>query len=301
MIRKLFFASQSIYFLYLSIILFFFISMNCNAQCGGNDNSLTLCSSDLTNISSQTTDLNLLLGAHTAGGTWTDDDNSGGFEVTTGILNAQRIFVSGRYHYTYTVDGVVGCTDNNATIEVVIGGYTGIPGPNNSICSSDSSYSLFQVFQGTPVLAPQSGGIWNDNDNSGGLNPSSGILNASVPVTGQNYSYSYSIPAIGSCAAVSSQISVSIYRSPEPGSASNMQLCSNQLSAYTNLDLVSRLAGEDAGGTWTEFGTSELSDPTDSFINIQNIYNTNGPGNYRFTYTVRPPKDDRVCTNQSAE
>ena len=300
MIRKLFFSSQLIFSIYLSIILFFFISTNINAQCAGNDNSLTVCSSDLTNVSSQTIDLNLLLGTHTAGGIWTDDDNSGGFDTDTGILNAQRIFVSGRYHYTYTVDGIVGCTDNNAVIEVIIGGYTGIAGPNNSICSSDHSYSLFQVFQGTPVLAPQSGGIWNDDDNSGGLNPSSGILNASVPVPGQTYSYTYSIPAIGSCAAVSSQISVSIYRSPEPGSVSNMQLCSNQLGAYTNLDLTTRLAGEDAGGTWKEFGTSELSDPTDSFINIQNIFDTKGPGNYQFIYTVKPPKDDRVCTNQSS-
>src|SRR6187431_3502957 len=105
MIRKLFFSSQLIYSFYLSIILFFSISTNIYAQCAGNDNSLTLCSSDITNVSSQTIDLNLLLGVHTTGGTWSDDNDSGGFNTTTGVLNAQRVYKSGIYHYTYTVDG----------------------------------------------------------------------------------------------------------------------------------------------------------------------------------------------------
>jgi trimeric autotransporter adhesin len=300
MIRNLFFSSQLIYPIYLSIFFLFFCSIDGNAQCAGNDNSLTLCSSDITNPSNKSIDLNLLLGAHTTGGTWTDDNNSGGLDTNTGVLNAQQIFVSGMYHYTYTVNGDPSCTDNNAVIEVIIGGYTGIPGPNNSICSSDHSYSLFQVFQGIPVLAPQSGGTWNDDNNSGGLSPNSGILDASVPIPGRSYFYTYTIPAIGTCTAVSAQISVSIYRSPESGTPSSISLCSNQVSTYTNVDLYDQLSGEDAGGVWTESGTSELTDPTDSFIDIQNIYNTHGAGVYRFTYTVRPPKDDRVCTIEDA-
>nr|WP_315252042.1 gliding motility-associated C-terminal domain-containing protein [uncultured Flavobacterium sp.] len=283
---------------YLTAMLFFVFSIDMNAQCAGNDNSLTVC--DITNINNQTIDLNLLLGTHTAGGTWSDDDDSGAFNTIAGILNTHKIYVAGIYHYTYTVDGIAGCTDNNAVIEVIIGGYAGVPGPNNSICSSDRSYSLFQVFQGTPILAPQSGGLWNDDNGSGGLNSSSGILNASIPVPGNNYAYTYTIGAVGNCPAVSSQISVSIYRSPEPGTASNLQLCSNQLGAYTNVNLYNQLSGEDAGGTWSEAGTSELTDATDSTINIQNIYNISGPGYYSFTYTVKPPKDDRVCSNQSS-
>jgi hypothetical protein len=47
------------------------------------------------------------------------------------------------------------------------------------------------------------------------------------------------------------------------------------------------LTGEDAGGLWKE-NTDELdnNDDTDSIIDIQNIYNTRGPGLYRFTYTL---------------
>lgn len=271
-----------------------------NAQCAGNNNTLTLCSSDITNVSSQTIDLNALLGTHITGGTWSDDNNSGGLNIATGILNAQKVFESGIYHYTYTVDGVVGCTNNTATIEVTIGGYAGIAGPNNSICSSSHSYSLFQVFQGTPVLAPQSGGTWEGLDYTGGLNTATGDLNASVPPPYNTYSYKYTINAIGSCPQESSQVSVSIYRTPNPGIPTNLQLCSNQLGSYTNIDLYNQLSGEDAGGTWTESGTSELNNTTDSTINIQNIFNTKGPGYYSFTYTVKPPKDDRVCSNQSA-
>ncbi|PJJ08004.1 gliding motility-associated-like protein [Flavobacterium sp. 1] len=300
MVRKLSFSSKFALPACLIVLFFSVFSTDMYAQCAGNNNSLTLCSSDITNISSQTIDLNVLLGSHTAGGTWSDDDNSGGLNLATGILNAQKVFESGVYHYTYTVNGVVGCITNTAMIEVTIGGYAGIPGPNNSICSSDHSYSLFQVFKGAPVLAPQSGGTWEGLDYTGGLNTVTGDLNASVPLPYNTYSYKYTINAIGSCPKVSSQIAVSIYRTPEPGTPSNLQLCSNQLSAYTNINLYNQLSGEDIGGTWSESGTSELSNSTDSTIDIQNIFNTKGPGYYSFTYTVKPPKDDRVCSDQSA-
>lgn len=296
--RNLLFSPKFKFTSYLSFLLFFIFSTAANAQCAGEDNVLSVC--DIATVSSQNIDLNLsLLGIPTIGGTWHDEDNSGGLDPITGILNAQKVYKSGVYHYTYIVDGIVGCTDNNAVIEVTIGGYAGVPGPSNSICSSDNSYSLFQVFQGIPVLAPQSGGIWNDDDNSKGLNPVTGILNAAIPVPGQAYSYTYTIPKIGSCPAVSKQISVSIYRSPEPGFGSNLSLCSNQLGAYKNVDLLNQLSGEDSGGVWTEGRSNEITYSTDSTIDIQNIYNTKGPGNYPFTYTVLPPKNDRVCTNKS--
>jgi len=299
MVRKLFFFSKFTLPTYL-IICFFAFSTHINAQCAGNDKSFSVC--DIANASSQSIDLNTYLDpTHTIGGTWTDDNNSGGLNTATGVLNAQKVYQSGKYRYTYTVNGVLGCIDNTATIEVTIGGYAGIPGPNNSICSSDRSYSLFQVFKGAPVLAPQSGGTWKALDFAGGLNTATGDLDAAIPPPYNTYSYEYTINAIGSCPKISSQVSVSIYRSPEPGTPSNLSVCSNQVGAYTNLNLNnSLLSGEDAGGTWTESGTSEISNSTDSTINVQNIYNTKGAGYYYFTYTVYPPKDDRVCRERSS-
>ncbi len=303
MVRRLFLSSKFTLPAYLIIILFFAFSIDMNAQCAGSDNQFTLCSSDITNISSQTIDLNARLGIHTAGGIWSDDDNSGGLNIATGILNAQKVYKSGIYHFTYTINGVVGCTTNKATITVTIGGYAGVPAPNASICSSENSYNLFHVFQGVPNLSPQVGGTWHDDDNSGGLNTTTGILNASVPNPDDTYAYTYTIPAIDKCLAVSSQIFVSIYRSPKPGTPRNLQLCSDELSSNTNtnFDLYKQLSSQDSGGTWSEWTTSELNDtdPTDSTIDIQNIYNTNGPGTYRFTYTVI--SNNSVCSAQSSD
>lgn len=298
MVRKLLSLPKFTLSFYTTIILLLVFSSDIQAQCAGTDASQTVC--DISNSSSQSIDLNLLLGSHSTGGTWTDDDDSDGLNTTTGVLNAQLIKRSGVYHYTYTVDGIAGCTDNSATITIIIGGYSGVPAPNASICSTETSYNLFQVFYGTPILSPQIGGTWHDDDNSGGLNTSSGALNASIPTPDDTYAYTYTIPAIDVCPAVSSQVFVSIYRSPEPGTPTNISLCSNQInSTHTNLDLNNQLSMEDPGGVWTESSsTTEISNPTDHTIDIQNIYNTRGPGTYRFTYTVT--SNNTVCTNQSS-
>jgi len=296
MVPKLRFPTLFKFYTFLIFFIFLLCSIDANAQCAGNDNvMLTVC--DIPNVSSQTINLFAQLGGTpTAGGTWKDDDKSGGLDKTTGILNAQQIKKWGIYHYTYTVTGVSGCVDNTAVVTVTIGGYTGVPAPNSSICSTDTGYNLFQVFNGN-FLAPQIGGTWTDNDGSGGLNDN--ILNASVPIPDDTYSYTYTIPAIGSCIAPPpSTVFVSIYRSPEPGTPSDLQLCSNQLASYTNFNLNNQLSGQDADGTWTESGTTELSNDTDTFVDIQNIYNTKGPGTYSFTYTVI--SNNTVCSDQSA-
>lgn len=298
MVPKLRFPTHFTFYSFLILFILFFCSIDMNAQCAGNDNvMLTVC--DITNPASQTINLYAELGGTpTSGGTWKDDDKSGGLDKTTGVLNAQQIKKGGIYHYTYTVTGVSGCADNTAIITVTIGGYTGVPAPNTSICSSETTYNLFHVFNGN-FLAPQIGGTWSDDDGSGGLSPTTGVLNASIPVPDDTYSYTYTIGQIGSCPPPApSKIFVSIYRSPEPGTPSNLQLCSNQLSAYTNLNLNNQITGEDIDGIWTESGTSEISDDNDSTIDIQNIYNTKGPGTYRFTYTVT--SNNTVCVNQSS-
>ncbi|MBW4361778.1 gliding motility-associated C-terminal domain-containing protein [Flavobacterium taihuense] len=298
MVPKLLFSDHFKLVTYLSFCILFFYSIDINAQCAGDDGIKDVC--NIPDPSSSVVDLfSALGGSPLTGGTWNDDNNSGGLDLNTGVLNVQKIKKSGIYKYTYTVPGITGCGDNTAVVTVTVGGYTGVPAPNASICSSETAYNLFQVFEGLPNLSPQIGGLWHDNDNSGGLNPNAGTLNASVPTPNDTYSYNYSIDAIGSCPAPPPvQIFVSIYRAPEPGKASNLLLCSNQLGGYTNFDLNSQLAGADPGGTWSESGTSEISSSLDSNIDIQNIYNTKGPGAYRFTYTVI--SNNTVCINESS-
>jgi gliding motility-associated-like protein len=299
MVPKLLFSPQFTLYTYFSVFMLFCCSIDVNAQClgiaGNDDNSLNVC--DIANVSSTTIDLNAQLGVHTVGGTWKDDDKSGGLNITTGILNAQLIKKSGVYKYTYTVSDGLGCTDT-AVITVTIGGYTGVPAPNASICNARMAYNLFEAFNGN-FLAPQSGGTWVGNTSSLGLTKNT--LDASKLNYDITYEYTYSIPAIGSCIAPpDAKIFVTIYRSPEPGIPDSLELCSNELSAYTNFNLNDQLTGEDTGGVWTETVTDEIdnNDDTDSTIDIQNIYNTNGPGIYHFIYTVL--SDNNVCFDETS-
>jgi gliding motility-associated-like protein len=296
---KLLIPTQSTLYTYLSVFLFFFCSITVNAQCAGNDKTLPdICT--ITAPSNTNIDLfSQLGGSPVAGGTWKDVDKSGGLNKITGFLNAQLIQKFGTYHYTYTVAGVSGCAVNNATITVTIGGYTGVPTvPSNTICNLEVAYNLFNDFDG--ILAPHIGGTWVGNTSNLGL--TNNFLDASKLTPGNMYEYTYTIPAIGTCAAPPPvKLFEKIVRSPLPGEPKKLELCSNELSDKTNYNLNDLLIGEDIGGIWTEELTDEIdaSDDTDSTIDIQNIYNTKGPGTYSFTYTVKS-EHITVCDNRSS-
>lgn len=298
MVRKLSTPKYLTFYAFLCFFILFFSSINVNAQCAGNDITLPdVC--DILNPSNTVINLfGQLGGSPVSGGTWKDDDKSGGLDKISGFLNVQQIKKSGTYHYTYTVTGVSGCVDNNAVVTITIGGYTGVPGPNASICNARNAYNLFEAFNGN-FLAPQSGGTWVGNTSIVGLNKNT--LDATSLNYDTTYEYTYSIPAIGSCVAPpDAKVFVTIYRAPQPGVPSDLKLCSNELSTYTNFNLNDQLSGEDIGGVWTETATNEIdnNDDTDSTIDIENIYNTKGPGAYRFTYTVI--SDNNVCDDRTS-
>ena len=279
------------------LLIFLLLPAKSFAQCAGLDSSTPHDVCDIPNPTSQNISLFALLGGSPiAGGTWSDDDNSGGLDTTTGILNAQVIPVNGKYHYTYTVLGVNGCTDNSATVEVIIGGYSGIA-EKALACSDDQTFNLFQIFNGSNFLSPQSGGNWyNDTDGM----PVASVINAGTLEIGKTSQFTYSIPAIGSCPAVSSTGFVTVYRSPEPGTPSKLVLCEDSdFSIYSNLDLNEMVAGEDPGGTWIDNnGTGQITFVKDHNINLQYIFNNYGLGTYTFTYTVLPTSP--VCDKETA-
>ncbi|WP_413998243.1 gliding motility-associated C-terminal domain-containing protein [Flavobacterium sp. W1B] len=290
MSKKILFFSKSGVFHFILVLFFSLLATKSKAQCAGQDNSIEVC--DIINPSSKSVDLSALLGAHTLGGIWNDDNLSGGLNKTTGILNAQLIRKSGTYTYTYSLNNVSGCTDS-AIITVIIGGYAGVAAPNASVCSDDANFNLFQVFSGNSP-SPQINGTWIDNDGTNALTDN--FFNASIAGPG-NYSFTYILPAIGTCSPQSSTINVSVFLASESGNPTDLKLCSDGLAAYTNFNLNELLTGEDDDGTWKEFGTSEITGPTDNHINIQNIYNSGGAGKYRFAYTVL--SKNAICTDKT--
>lgn len=282
------------YILTSFFLLLFFLPTKSLGQCAGNDADFEVC--NIPDSSSQAIALFPLLGvAATPGGIWTDDYLSGGLNVATGILNAQKVSKSGIYKYTYTVSGVSGCVDTSATVTVVIGGYSGVTSPSASACSDDTSFNLFQVFNGS-YLSPQSNGSWYNNTTN---TPVNSVISAKTLGLG-TFQFTYSIPAIGTCPAVSSTAFVSVFRAAEPGSLSLLLLCdSDDLSPYSNLDLNDQLVGEDAGGTWTDDnGTGEITFLNDHFVDVKKIKDTYGAGAYTFTYTVLP--NNPICDKKSA-
>ena len=290
MIKKYF------YLINFSFLFFsFFFSTGSLAQCAGLDPVSPFEVCDIPAVSSESISLFSLLGGNpVVGGTWSDDYNSGGLDTATGILNAQLIPVSGKYHYTYTVEGVIGCTDNSATVEVIIGGYSGVA-EKALACSDDHAFNLFQIFDGS-YLSPQSNGSWFNNSMG---TPVGNIIDAETLGIG-TFQFTYSIPAIGNCPAVSSSGLVTVYRSPEPGTPSKLILCEDSdFSIYSNYDLNNLLGGEDPGGKWNDNnGTGQITFIKDHNVDIQYLFNNYGIGNYTFTYTVLPTSP--VCDTESA-
>ncbi|WP_339656002.1 hypothetical protein, partial [uncultured Salegentibacter sp.] len=270
-------------FLLLSIFLSTSFFLDLNAQCAGEDGTLDHCDKE----TNRYIDLfSALAGTPQADGTWSDDNNSGGLNTTTGELDTYFINIGGTFSYTYTVDGVSGCTDNQATVTVTLGSFPGRDNANGVACSDDSSVNLFQFTGSSP--SPTLDGTWDSsNAPAGSLNGN--IFNASSAGEGI-YEFVYTVPVQGNCSSSSSIVNLEVIRAPESGSYVQPVFCeTDDLSAFTNFDLREVLTDEDSGGTWTENSiTDEISGPTDSVINVENIRDTFGPGIYTYTYRVNP-------------
>jgi gliding motility-associated-like protein len=282
---------------FLRVILFFvflsFFPSTTFAQCAGDDGEVPpIC--NVADVSNQTIDLfSFLNGLPLTGGEWTDDNGSGGLDATTGILNAHLIRRSGSFYYTYTVEGFGLCPDNSATVKVTIGGYSGVSSPNVSVCSAIETFNLFSAFDGE-YLAPHYNGQWHNDTTNQNIGPNLAVKNLRG-----TFQFTYTMPAIGTCSAMSSTAKVTVIRAPEPGTANRVSLCgSDGLAAYTDYDLFNSLSGEDAGGVWRDnSNTGELSTVGDHNIDIQKIFNRLGAGDYFFTYTVA--STNPICSDES--
>lgn len=220
-------------FIKCSILFLLFLSSNSYSQCAGADSSLTIC--DIQNPVHKNINLfSLLGGTPTAGGVWVDNSKPLEESIFDGMLDAQTLRESGIYTFTYVQDPSV-CTDNEATVTVKIGPYTGVPSPSISICNDVESFNLFAAFDGTK-LAPLQNGFWTANTTA--LSLSGNTVNPKALGQG-TYSYTYTIPALENCPAQSASVTLSVFRKPISGESLDLRICStDNMSAYTNLNLM---------------------------------------------------------------
>lgn len=279
------------------VTIFIFLALiptKLSAQCAGTDAQLNLCT--ISDPANQSISLfSLLGGSPVPGGRWTADRTSRGLDEVTGMLNAQLISSGGRYVYTYTAPNTAGCTNNTAKVTLTIGAYAGVPAPYATVCSDEGTFNLFTAFNGT-VMAPHTNGTWTD---SAGEPLENGPI-ISIQGIGGIFQYTYTVPPVIACspASPSSTVIITVVKAPEEGTPTDLLLCADtDLSQYTNLDLNSRLSGQDRGGEWSGPG---LTSTSDHFINLQELYDARGPGEYSYQYKVFAEPNDKVCPNKTA-
>jgi gliding motility-associated-like protein len=280
---------------FLHFVLFFiFLSLlpsQIYAQCAGTDGSKVIC--DIDNpIYDSISLFSLLGGTPTPGGTWSDDSGSKGLNITTGVLNGHLIRNGGTYQYTYTAPAVAGCTVKTSKVLITIGAFSGNPSPYATKCSDERTFNLFSAFNST-VMGPHLNGTWRNT-------LTGDIVSSTISISAMrgNYQFTYTVPPVLACSAVpmSSTIILSVFRAPESGIAADLTLCgTTDLAPYTDLDLDTRLTGADPGGRWRGLGITSASDHN---INLQELFDTYGAGEYTYSYTVS--SDDGPCPDATS-
>ena len=282
------------------------------AQCAGTGTVVTICNKEI-DPSLQAFNLFDALTGETAGGSWIAESNfdSDALDETTGLLNLWGINRFGPHSFTYMNPA---CDTSTATVIINLGGYPGEsnqnPGTNN-VCQilkadddDDSNIIDLFIFIDTvnDLIGPDIEGVWSESAGNMAL----GVLTdeffdfENVPIG--TYTFTYTIPAVESCLERTATIDVEVRRSPNPGIPLNLYLCeTDDMSGLTAVNLFSRLDGEDSNGEWTDANlpvTGEITSGTDFEINVENIYNSFGPGSYAFTYKVLP--EHPICDEKEA-
>lgn len=280
-------------FLFVFIFLLVFPT-NIHAQCAGSDAQLDLCTT-ISDPANQRISLFSLLGnSPVPGGTWTANTNPRGLDAVNGVLNAHLISQGGTYVYTYTAPSTAGCVNNTARVTIRIGAYAGVPAPYATVCSDENFFNLFTAFNGT-VMAPHTNGVWTDSDGTP-------LPESSIPIREKNgvYQYTYTVPAVLACstASPSSTVIVTVVKAPKEGRPDDLLICADtEISQYTDLDLHTRLTDEDSGGEWSGPG---LTSTTDHNVNLEELYNARGPGEYQYEYKVYASPNNKVCPDKTA-
>tara|TARA_R110002049_G_scaffold1552_1_gene11983 strand:- start:3379 stop:8118 length:4740 start_codon:yes stop_codon:yes gene_type:complete len=242
----------------------------------------TFCENDL--ASNSPFDLfNALSGQDNNSGTWTDASNA----TVSNSVDITGFTVTGSpYQFTYTISK--GTCEDMETISITIE-----PAPESGtpiatfpeFCegSAPASYDLFDLLTGED----QTGTWYIGPDNTGSTTPNP--IDLSVLAIG-TYDFTFDVNNIGSCDDVLVTVSVTINLLPNTGIPLPTVFCENDLVANSPLNLLDRLSGEDAGGTWADDDTTGALSGNTIDLNILTI------GAYDFTYSIT---DANGCSNSS--
>ena len=152
-------------------------------------------------------------------------------------------------------------------------------GEDASITSCDKESNqfidLFAALGGSPVA----GGVWSDDENSGGLNTATGELNTWLINRGGTFSYTYTVEGETGCS--DNQSTVTLTLAGYAGSDNfNAVACEDE----TNINLF-QFVGSNPNPTL--FGTWAITSGPDDALNGPRFNAQQaGPGSYTFTYTV---------------
>ncbi|NNC48946.1 MAG: gliding motility-associated C-terminal domain-containing protein [Flaviramulus sp.] len=247
----------------------------------GTPMSETYCENEL--AANSPLDLFGQLTGEDAGGTWSDDNNSGALSGSDVDLTLLTI---GSFNYTYSITDANGCS-NSSTVTIIVedapeSGTIVTTFPEFCEGEGSSSFDLFTLLEGEDQT-----GTWNDDDASGSLSGNLVDLSGLTPAT---YNFTFDVDAIGSCDDVLVTVSVTINPLPITGTPMSATFCENDLAANSPLDLYGQLTGEDAGGTWSDDNTSGALTGSDVDLTLLTI------GSYNYTYSIT---DGNGCSNSS--
>lgn len=154
----------------------------------------------------------------------------------------------GSNYYATQTDATTGCESSVRTLVSVSVNQTpnaGNPGAPITECNNNSNIDLLTTLDGTQ----DAGGVWQDTDSTGAVTGNS--LDA-TGLTPGIYNFTYYITATPPCVDASTDVTITIEESLNPGTSTSINVCSD--SGTT--DLFPLLGGADTGGTWSPALTS---------------------------------------------
>ncbi|MBW2961070.1 gliding motility-associated C-terminal domain-containing protein [Mesonia aestuariivivens] len=269
---------------YTLLIIVLFINIAAYAQCAGQDTTITIC--DYANSSNQNFNLfNVLNGNPDSGGTWVDNDNLGVYTNSNqNEINIWQINQSGVFTFTYNLTNS-SCSNTSATLTLIIGGYAGEDNYIANACENDVAVNLFQFTGNNPN--PHLNGEWIDVSNTGALTDN--IYDATIQGIG-TYTFTYNVSAIGTCAMHTITVELTVHPLPTPSSnvIENVICGLEEITNQQDIDLNNYLPASPSNGYWSDnSGTNEI-DEEDTIVDVQNIFNNFGYGEYTFSYTAIP-------------